>query len=97
MELHDDVNRGGLCWLRDVVEELSLEVREGWNMEREWVSETLALFPNMAMLAPVWPPQHWVSWEADWEVVEDRILLGQTDLANIVWKYEIFTAFLVVW
>ena len=97
MELHDDVNRGGLCWLRDVVEELSLEVREGWNMEREWVSETLALFPNMAMLAPGWPPQHWGSWEADWEVVEDRILLGQTDLANIVWKYEIFTAFLVVW
>ena len=35
MELQEEVKRGGLYWLREVLEEFSWEVREGWNMEKE--------------------------------------------------------------
>ena len=49
MELQEEVNRGGLYWLREVLELLWCDVREGWNMDREWVRETLALFLNTAI------------------------------------------------
>ena len=49
MELQEEVKRGGLYWLREELELLWLEVREGWNMDSEWVRETLALFLNTAM------------------------------------------------
>ena len=65
MELQEEVKRGGLYWLREVLEEFSWEVREGWNMEKEWVRETLALFPNIAILPPVWRGRYWGRREAE--------------------------------
>ena len=35
MELQEEVKRGGLYWLREVLELLWWEVREGWNIDRE--------------------------------------------------------------
>ena len=54
MELQEEVKRGGLYWLREELELLWLEAREGWNMDREWVRETLALFLNTAMAKSLW-------------------------------------------
>ena len=69
MELQEEVKRGGLYWLREVLELLWWEVREGWNIDREWVKETLALFLNTAiplslfsillMLVACWWPDVW--------------------------------------
>ena len=53
MELQEEVKRGGLYWLRELLELLWLELREGWNMDSEWVRETLALFLNTAMAVMV--------------------------------------------
>ena len=35
MELQEEVKRGGLYWLRELLELLWLELREGWNMDSE--------------------------------------------------------------